>query len=125
MKRSQFCLTGLVLLMCVSRGMADDQEKLQASLKIWHQLRKKSDGDYSYTVRWTSFVPGVGHETQIIVRDNKVVERRFRTSGGPPVVVKPGPPVTPPKGKNWSEKGKSLGTHKAGAPPENSGSAVQ
>ena len=118
MKQRYLCLTWLMLLICASPGMADDQEKLQASLKTWHQLRKKSEGDYSYTVRWTSFVPGVGHETKVIVRDNKVVERRFRSFDGPPVLVKPGQPATQPKGKTWSEKGKSLGTHKAGAPPK-------
>ncbi len=52
------------------------------------------------------------------MRNNKVTERRFRSFGGQqvqPVPVKPG---AKPQGKTWVEKGKSIGQHKAGAPPK-------
>ena len=55
---------------------ADDQGKFQASRKTWQELKQKCGGNYSYKIRWSSWV-GFGHETEIFVRNNKVVKRRF------------------------------------------------
>lgn len=94
-----------------------DQKKLKASLAKWKKARKQCRGDYSYTVRFTSFA-GFGHETDVIVRNHKVVERRFRLLNGQPVDVGPNPekPNRKPTGGKWAEKGENLGTHKNGAP---------
>ena len=92
---------------------ADDQAKLQASQQKWLKLKQKCGGNYSYKIRWSSFT-GFGHETQILVQNNKVVERRYRAFSNQPVLVQPG--QKQPQGETWSEKGKDLGEHKKGAP---------
>ncbi len=88
-----------------------DQAKLAESAKKWELAKKLCNGNYSYKVRWSSFV-GFGHETRIVVRDNKVSERHFKTLGESELVV-PGQPQ--PNGDMWSEKGDELGSHKKGA----------
>lgn len=109
-------IVGLItLLICIVPARSDDQAKLQESLKKWQLLRQKHDGDYSYKVRWSSFT-GFGHVTEIVVHDNKVVERRFRSFSGRPVPVRPGQPVAEPEGVAWSEKGDEIGKHKDAAP---------
>ena len=117
MTRRNLILTLLALSVCSSRSLANDQEKLQESETTWQQVREKHQGNYSYKVRWSSFV-GFGHETEVIVRNNEVVERRFRSFSGRPVPVRPGQPVPEPEGDSWTEKGEALGSHKAGAPPK-------
>ena len=92
---------------------ADDQGKFQASRKTWQELKQKCGGNYSYKIRWSSWV-GFGHETEIFVRNNKVVKRRFSAFSNRPVKVQPG--KAQPQGETWIEKGKGLGTHKNGAP---------
>ncbi len=89
---------------------AKEQEKLQASLKTWQRLREDCGGNYSYKVRWSSFV-GFGHETEIVVRDNKVIERRFRAFGGgglAPVPIAPVPPRPEILPRKWTD---STGKH--------------
>jgi hypothetical protein len=94
---------------------ADEQGKLQSSQKTWQRLKQKCGGNYSYKIRFSSFA-GFGHESEIIVRNNKVVERRYRAFSNRPVLVQPG--QKQPQGETWAEKGKDLGTHKKGAPPK-------
>lgn len=110
-----------VLGMLASLTHADessDQAKLDASLKKWQELKKANTGNYSYKVRWSSFA-GFGHETEVVVRDNKVAERRFREFNNRPRPVAPvlpgAPAPKPPKAKGWAEKGKDIGSHKQGA----------
>jgi len=95
-----------------------DQAKvslLKKSLKTWSKLKKECTGNYSYRKRWSSWV-GFGHETEVVVRDNKVVERRYKSFPGRPREVAPGQPPSQPKGKSWVEKGSELGSHKEGHP---------
>ena len=106
-----------VLLLCASASFADDQEKMQQSMTTWRQLRERNQGNYAYTIRWSSFV-GFGHETEIVVRNNEVAERRYRSFSGRPVPVRPGQPAPKPEGTSWVERGDDLGTHKEGAPPK-------
>ena len=90
--------------------------KLAKSLQTWQQAKKKCHGNYSYSVRWQSFV-GFGHETTVVIKGNQVVERRYREfKRRPPVAVPDKPKVKPkPAGPLWVEKGKELGLHKKGA----------
>lgn len=96
-----------------------DQAKislLKKSMKTWDKLKEECSGNYSYRKRWSSWV-GFGNETEIVVRDNKVVERRYKSFPGRPRPVAPGqPPAAQPKGKSWVEKGSELGSHKEGHP---------
>lgn len=83
---------------------------------IWNDLKAKCKGNYSYKIAWSSWV-GSGHETEIAVRDNQVIERRFREWSGQPVPIEPG--KTPePQGETWTEQGEQLGSHEKGAPPK-------
>jgi hypothetical protein len=90
-------------------------ESLAKSLQTWQELRLKCGGNYSYTVAFASWV-GFGHSTEIVVRNNKVVERKYsefnRNAPPPP----PEPETTP--GEKWTEKGEHLGSHNEGAPPK-------
>jgi hypothetical protein len=99
---------------CAAPTWANDQDKLQDSLKQWQTLKQKHKGNYSYTVRFSSF-SGFGNETEIIVRGNRVVERRYRSFNRRAVPPKPGQAAPKPNGKQWVETGKAIGTHKEGA----------
>ncbi|MFT5526988.1 MAG: hypothetical protein ACI9HK_004970, partial [Pirellulaceae bacterium] len=93
-----------------------DVEKLTKSHEKWQSVKKDCQGNYSYTVRFSSFA-GFGNSTEIVVRDNKVVERKYRSfTTRPAAPVAPGQPAPKPAGDNWSEAGKQLGSHKRGAP---------
>jgi type IV secretory pathway VirB10-like protein len=92
------------------------QKQLDESLRAWSDLKAKCGGNYSYKIRWSSWV-GFGHETEIVARDNKVTERRYREWSGQPVPVEPGKP-SQDRGKSWTETGDDLGSHKKGAPPK-------
>jgi len=117
----------LLVFSCLFLGAAQAEEpadspaaKLDKSLKTWQKLKKECGGNYSYSIRFTSWV-GFGHETTIVVRDNKVAERRYRSWSGRPQIVVPVEPGKPPKpakpeGETWTEKGDKLGSHKKGAP---------
>ncbi|MDH3584905.1 MAG: protease inhibitor I42 family protein, partial [Phycisphaerae bacterium] len=94
----------------------DDLARVQASLTKWKQAREACGGNYSYKVRWSSFV-GFGHETKIMVQDNKVVVRQFHAFSGRPVPVRPGQDPAKPQGEHWIEKSPNIGSHKKGAPP--------
>ena len=88
-------------------------ESLAKSLQTWQELKIKCGGNYSYTVAFASWV-GFGHSTEIVVRNNKVVERKYTefNRNAPPPPPEPG--RTP--GEKWTEKGDQLGGHKEGAP---------
>jgi hypothetical protein len=89
-------------------------ERLMASRLKWEQLRKAHGGNYSYTVRWSSAF-GFGHLTTIIVRENRVVERRYEEFNRSAAPSAGGTAVGPmPK---WVETGSQVGTHgQEGAP---------
>jgi hypothetical protein len=93
-----------------------EQAQLQKSLETWQTLKAQCGGNYAYKVRWSSWV-GFGHETQIVVRDNRVAERRYREWSGQPVPVEPGQPPKP-EGETWTETGDQLGSHPKGAAPK-------
>jgi len=103
---------------CVAAEKADAHKAaLAKSLRTWQARKVKCGGNYSYTVRFTSWV-GFGSETEIVVRDNTVFERRYREWSGRGVIAPMPVPGKPPKpkGKTWTERGKELGSHKKGAP---------
>jgi len=104
-----------LLLVAPAAAAEGDPAKVAKSLKAWQQAKEKCNGNYSYSVRWQSFV-GFGHETTVVVKGNKVVERRYREfKRRPPVAVPNKPNVKPkPAGPLWVEKGKELGSHKKG-----------
>ena len=121
-KHQLVCLTALLFVSCQLLRVAPtlaaegDSAKVSKSLQAWQQAKEKCGGNYSYSVRWQSFV-GFGHETTVVIKDNKVVERRYREfKRRPPVAVPNKPNVKPqPAGPLWVEKGKELGSHKKGA----------
>jgi hypothetical protein len=92
------------------------QKQLNESLQKWNALKAACGGNYSYKIHWSSWV-GAGHETEIVVRDNKAAERRYREWSGQPVPIEPGKPPEE-QGKSWTEAGDELGSHKQGAPPK-------
>ena len=117
-------LVALTALLCVScqllqvapASAADDHSaKVAKSLQAWQQAKEKCGGNYSYSVRWQSFV-GFGHETTVVIKDNKVAERRYREFKAPSRRPVPKNPNVKPKpaGPLWVEKGKELGSHKKG-----------
>ena len=92
------------------------KEKLRQSFRTWQKLKQECGGDYSYKKHWSSWV-GFGHETTVIVENNQVVARSFRSFSGRPVPVAPGQ-TSQPEGKTWTERGPDLGKHKEGHPPK-------
>lgn len=113
MKNQVVFMMLLGLLICTARVYSSDQETLQDSLKTWQTLREQCKGNYSYKVRWSSFA-GFGHETEVVVSDNKVAERRYKTFDNKPRLAKPGEPAKADEFK-WVEKGKDVGKHKDAA----------
>jgi len=120
-KKQLVCLTALLfvsgqLLLAPASAAEGDPAKVAKSLQAWQKAKEKCGGNYSYSVRWQSFV-GFGHETTVVVKANKVAERRYREFKAPsrrPVPKNPN--VKPePAGPLWVEKGKELGVHKKGA----------
>jgi len=105
----QFTTLGFFTLLSVLAApvMAAEsqQARLDKSLQAWQLARKKCGGNYSYKVRWQSFA-GFGHETIVVVKGNKVVERRYHEFSARPVKK------ALPK---WVEKGKDVGSHEKGA----------
>ena len=89
--------------------------QLKKSLNTWEKLKEQCGGNYSYSKRWSSWV-GFGHTTEVVVQDNKVIERRYKSFSGRPREVTPGQPPAKPQGSSWNEKGEKIGTHKQGHP---------
>ena len=115
-----FCLvlaTVVVVFSGASAALGDARlAEFAKSLATWERLKAKCGGNYSYKIRWSSWV-GFGHETEIICQQNKVTERKYRQWKGGPVIARPGQPPKP-QGSSWSEKGDQVGSHKTGAPPK-------
>jgi len=111
-------VVSVVITACVCGAMAEEAEtpqaQLQKSLDTWQTLKAKCQGNYSYAVLFSSWV-GFGHETVIVVKNNKVAERRYREWNNRAPVAPPVPGEAPkPEGVSWTESDKELGSHKAG-----------
>ena len=89
--------------------------QLEKSLNTWETLKKECGGNYTYSKRWSSWV-GFGHTTEVVVKNNKVVERRYKSFSGRPRPVAQGQPPAKPEGTSWTEKGNELGKNKQGHP---------
>jgi predicted secreted protein len=95
-----------------------DTAKVQAAINAWEKAKTESKGNYSYKVSFTSWV-GFGNETIIVVENNKVTERRYRSFNRrqPVPVPRPGGAAPlQPEGDSYLEKGTQLGKNKKGAP---------
>ncbi|MBM3997315.1 MAG: hypothetical protein FJ303_24675 [Planctomycetes bacterium] len=105
-------LVTLAFLACGATGAADpsDAERLATSLAKWTNVKEACGGNYTYKVLRTSFT-GYRAETIVVVKANKVVERRFDTA----TPTKPGEPA--PLKTEWVETGKDIGKHKGAAEP--------
>ena len=68
--------------------------QFKKSLNTWEKLKEECGGNYSYSKRWSSWV-GFGHTTEVVVANNKVVERRYKSFSGRPRPVAPGKPRGP------------------------------
>ena len=89
--------------------------KLEKSLQRWKKLKKECQGNYTYSKRWSSWV-GFGNVTEVVVANNKVVERNYKSFSAPQRPAAPGKPPGKRKETGWSEKGAKLGSHKEGHP---------
>lgn len=96
-----------------------DVERLATSAAKWKEFQKRHQDSYSYK-KSRSSMTGAGWETTIVVREGKVVERRFRQWAGrmPIAPVAPGQEPPQPKERTWVETGEQIGSHKEGAPPQ-------
>ena len=89
--------------------------QLKKSQNTWEKLKEECGGNYTYSKRWSSWV-GFGHTTEVVVANNKVVERRYKSFSGRPRPVGPDQPPAKPENKGWIEKGEEIGSHKQGHP---------
>ena len=89
-----------------------DAERLERSLAAWGDAKRRSGGDYTYVVRFTSAF-GFGHATTVTVRGNRVAERTFERWGQPEPGKPPGAAAP-----EWVETGADIGSHaEPGAAP--------
>jgi hypothetical protein len=96
---------------------ASPAEQLKKSLETWQDLKAKCGGNYSYSTGFQSWA-GFGNSSQIVVRANKVVERKYMEfNRNLPLAGEPGKEPKLP-GESWTETDKQLGSHKKGAPPK-------
>lgn len=114
----QTLVVSFVCFLFVEPSAADDREKVLASQNRWEELRATHDGDYQYTVKWEGFSPS-GHETTILVRNNKVIGREYRTFASWK------PQESDVVQKEWAEAATELGTHKEGARPRTLGAVYR
>ena len=89
--------------------------KFKKSLNTWEKLKVECRGNYTYSKRWSSWV-GFGHTTEVVVENNKVVERRYKSFSARPRPLAPGLPPAKQEGTSWTEKGNELGKNKQGHP---------
>ncbi len=105
----------IIILFCtfeVADSLSNDLDKVLESQQTWQKTRQECQGNYSYNVKWSSFA-GFGAETTILVKDNRVVGREFKT------IRLTDSPISPnQKQETWSETVEDLGSHKRGAPPK-------
>ena len=120
MKRREFVqwIASVVIAVSAFGALAGEeatpQAQLQKSLEMWLALKAKCQGNYSYAVRFSSWV-GFGRETVIVVKNNKVAERRYREWNNRAPVAPLAPGEAPkPEGVSWMERDKELGSHKEG-----------
>ena len=110
-------LTAYLSVLCLGSNVngADVEawkEKLTASQKTWDSARKLCEGNYTYDVT-TEYYSGTVSTTTIVVRDNKVIERRLVKGvipRGKPSGTKPINTVT-----EWVETAADLGKHEGRA----------
>jgi hypothetical protein len=100
----------IVLTSQVIAADPTDAERLASSLAKWKEAKEGCGGNYSYKVIRSSFT-GFRAETTIVVKDNKVVERRYETA----TPAQPGQPAA--LKTVWVETGKEIGTNKGAAEP--------
>lgn len=81
-----------------------DATRLGASATKWQKEKEACGGNYSYKVTDVRFT-GFRAETVVVVKGNKVVERRYAVLDSGRVVDS-----SPPEA--WVETGKDLGSHK-------------
>ena len=86
------------------------KDQLNQSYKRWLKLKEEYKGNYSYNVKWSSWT-GFGNTTNIVVRENKVIERRYESYGAPH------PDGRPIDKTRWSERGDLIGSNPKGHPP--------
>lgn len=113
-----FVLTTIILLTPGAEAAQADSRlaAFTTSMATWKQLKAKCGGNYSYKIRWSSWV-GFGHETEIVCRQNKVTERKYREWKGGPALVRPGGPAKPQE-TSWTETRDRIGANKKGARPK-------
>lgn len=107
------CLLSLSGNISVSGADVDVwKEKLTTSQKTWETVRKTCRGNYSYQVT-RDFYSGTSQTTTVVVRDNKVIERRFEKGSA----SKPLPPGAKPAKTvvEWIETAADLGKHEGPA----------
>ena len=63
-----------------------------------------------YDVKWSSWT-GFGNTTNIVVRGNQIIERRFESYGAPH------PDGRPIDENRWTERGEFIGSNPKGHPP--------
>ncbi|MGB1239434.1 MAG: hypothetical protein ACPG4U_14540 [Pseudomonadales bacterium] len=80
------------------------EESLAKSLAHWQNAKREFGADYQYAISFSSWA-GFSHRTDIIVRGDKVVERRFSTVND-----------TANTRRNWVERTGEIGQHSEGAP---------
>ena len=90
-----------------------DTAKVQAAIKLWESIKTKCQGNYSYKVSFSSWV-GFGHETTIVVENNKVTERHYRSFNRRQTGCSGAGAIPPPEGEHYLEKGLSLEKIKKG-----------
>lgn len=90
----------------------DGKEKLQKSLLTWQKEKAGCAGDYSYQKKWVSWT-GFGHETTIVIRNNQVTGRYFKSFSN-----QPKPQNQSNLQNGWKENENQLGQHKEGHPPK-------
>ena len=90
--------------------------KLATSELAWRKLREEYKGNYEYDVMFTSWV-GWSHTTTIVVKDNKVVARKFQQRSNKPPEPGKTPPAADAGTTGWQETtAADLGKNREGAP---------
>lgn len=112
-----FLVTSYLSVLCLSSSVSGAdvevwKEKLSVSQKAWDSACKMCAGNYAYNVT-TEYYSGTVSITTVVVRDNKVIERRLVKGvlpQGKPSGTKPINTVT-----EWVETTADLGKHEGRA----------